>query len=94
MAELDWLNLSDNALTGGIPSELGQAAKLTFLDLSRNQLTGGIPKELGELTALRSLWVVDNQLCGLISSTFRDNRGLTLRIEGNQLATACRPNGV
>ena len=94
LAELEWLDLSDNALTGEIPPELSQAAKLTFLDLSRNQLTGGIPKELGELTALRSLRVVDNQLCGLISSTFRKNRGLTLRIEGNQLATACRPNGV
>lgn len=91
LAELEWLNLSNNALTGVIPPEFGLLAKLRYLDLSRNKLTGGLPQELAQLPALHSVRVVDNQMCGLVSSSFRQNRRLTLRTEGTQLATPCPP---
>ena len=60
------LDLSDNQLTGVIPTELGSLANLRGLDLSDNQLTGVIPTELGSLANLRSLELRDNQLTGEI----------------------------
>ena len=52
------LHLSENQLTGTIPTELGSLSNLAGLVLSDNQLTGAIPTELGALTnlAVLSLW--------------------------------------
>ncbi|CAO2816770.1 unnamed protein product [Amaranthus hypochondriacus] len=49
LPELDNLELSDNHLSGKIPSELGQL-KFSSLNLSDNQLTGNIPYELDNRT--------------------------------------------
>ncbi|KAI5340037.1 hypothetical protein L3X38_019311 [Prunus dulcis] len=46
------LNLSNNSLTGHIPSSLGDLAFLESLDLSQNQLSGRIPSNLAQLTFL------------------------------------------
>ena len=43
LANLRWLFLSENQLTGEIPKELGNLANLERLYLSENQLTGCIP---------------------------------------------------
>ena len=53
------LNLSNNQLSGSIPSEIGNLAALTGLDLYDNDLSGEIPAEIGPLTALRglNLWI-------------------------------------
>ena len=48
-------SLGSNALTGGIPGELGNLARLELLDLSHNQLTGEIPAELHGLARLTGL---------------------------------------
>ena len=47
LTNLTDLWLSNNQLTGAIPTELGQLTNLTFLNLYNNQLTGAIPTELG-----------------------------------------------
>ena len=43
LANLEWLILLNNQLTGEIPKELGNLANLQQLYLSENQLTGCIP---------------------------------------------------
>ena len=47
-------------LTGQIPPELGNLAKLKLLDLGDNQLTGPIPPELGDLANLGILSLYGN----------------------------------
>ena len=43
------LDLSDNELTGEIPTELGNLSNLEWLYLSGNQLTGCVPAGLGDV---------------------------------------------
>ena len=49
LLNLTSLTLSDNDLSGEIPSELGNLLNLTRLTLSDNGLSGGIPSELAEI---------------------------------------------
>lgn len=58
------LDLSDNALTGALPSEIGRLTSLTSLDASGNRMTG-VPAEVGQLSRLEELDLSDNQLTGL-----------------------------
>ena len=44
------LELSNNQLTGAIPTELGDLSSLLVLDLSNNQLTGFIPQSVIQLS--------------------------------------------
>jgi hypothetical protein len=60
------INLSENQLTGNIPSELGLLITLEELDLSGNKLTGKIPSEIGSLTGLT---FVDLSKCLCLSIT-------------------------
>jgi Leucine-rich repeat (LRR) protein len=58
--------LSNNNITGEIPSELGKATGLQMIDLSSNLLKGTIPKELGQLKALYNLTLHNNHLSGVV----------------------------
>ena len=60
------LDLSENELSGTIPSELGSLTNLEVLKLSKNQLSGTIPPELGNLTNLAVLDLFENRLSGTI----------------------------
>ena len=60
------LSISNNALTGTIPSELGNLTNLTGLYLNNNSLSGTIPVELGNLTNLIDLRLYYNSLSGSI----------------------------
>ncbi len=60
------LLLTENQLSGSIPSELESLANLTRLYLNSNQLTGPIPAELGTLANLTYLSLGSNQLSGTI----------------------------
>ena len=60
------LNLSDNGLTGTIPTALGDLSNLQELYLWGNELTGPIPAELGNLSSLQILSLQNNNLSGEI----------------------------
>ena len=55
MQKLTYLSVSQNDLTGTIPSELGLLQQLTLLNLGMKDLRGEVPSTLGMLTALEYL---------------------------------------
>lgn len=62
------LTLTNNQLSGYIPTELGSLSKLTVLNLASNALRNNIPSELGNLTSLVYLNLPSNWLEGSIPS--------------------------
>jgi len=60
------IDLGNNALSGSIPTELGDLTILENLALGSNQLSGSIPDEIGNLTNLLYLTLSNNQLSGSI----------------------------
>ena len=87
---LNILDLSDNGLTGEIPSDFGHL--LQTLNLSRNQLTGTIPPELGNIPNLRVLNLRDNLLAGTIPPELEKLSQLAvLQIAENQLTDPIPP---
>ena len=66
------VELSNESLSGTIPSELGNLFELTHLDLSSNALTGDIPRELGWLYNLESLKLSGNTLTGCIPIALKE----------------------
>lgn len=63
---LQVLDLSNNSLSGGIPSTIGTYTQLLFLSLSANQLGGTIPSQLSSLSLLQHLDLSRNLLTGTI----------------------------
>ena len=63
------LSLSENSLSGLIPSTLGQLINLQFLNLESNKLQDRIPTEMGNLTKLQTLHLSSNSLNGSIPHT-------------------------
>ena len=73
LANLQWLNLGNNQLSGPIPPELGSLSKLMRLGLYDNQLTAEIPSELGKLGNLAELYLGgSSQLAGCIPQGLRN----------------------
>ena len=58
--------MTDNQLSGAIPTQLGSLTSLTELDLSVNDLSGSIPSQLGSLTSVTVLNLSYNGLTGAI----------------------------
>jgi hypothetical protein len=80
------LNLSEQGLTGSIPSELGSLSELTVLWLFSNELMGSIPTQLGNLSKLTRLYLNSNRLTGSIPSELGNLSELTrLTLSNNQL---------
>lgn len=63
---MESLDLSDNALSGGLPSDLGNWGRLKLLNLARNNLSGPLPNELSKLTILEYLDLSHNNFNGQI----------------------------
>ncbi len=81
------IDLSDNSLTGILPSELGNLASLSYLQLVGNVLSGSIPKELGKLTKLIKIDLSSNILNGGIPLELGNLINLTyLNLANNSLS--------
>jgi len=90
---VDYLGLSNNQLSGSIPSELGNLSNLIRLYLSSNQLSGIIPPEFGNLSNLTTLYLSSNQLSGPIPPELGDLSNLTrLHLYNNDLSGCYDPN--
>lgn len=63
---MESLDLSDNALTGGLPSDIGNWGRLKLLNFARNNLSGPLPNELSKLTILEYLDLSHNIFNGPI----------------------------
>ncbi|KAK0571020.1 hypothetical protein LWI29_009933 [Acer saccharum] len=66
MRKLERVFLSNNSLSGEIPSALGDIPHLGLLDLSKNMLSGSIPDSFANLSQLRRLLLYENKLSGTI----------------------------
>lgn len=76
-----------NALTGEIPTNIGNLSNLVYLNLSGNKLTGGIPTSIGNISALYTLALHENQLTGSLPSEICDLAGLAyLSVNTNKLS--------
>jgi len=60
------IDLSGNAISGGIPASMHLVQKLRVLNMGKNQLDGSIPQSIGNLSLLSHLDVNTNNLTGEI----------------------------
>ncbi|KAG6395626.1 hypothetical protein SASPL_141749 [Salvia splendens] len=65
---LEYMDISNNRISGSIPLSLGDLANVSFIDLSHNKLVGGMPLELGSLVNLEYLSLSHNRLDGMMPS--------------------------
>jgi len=80
------LDLSDNELNGGIPTNIFALTSLHELKLDGNQLTGGLPFDLKQLENLELFSASDNKLTGFLSDSFSLLRNIhTLNLRSNSL---------
>ncbi|CAL5081377.1 unnamed protein product [Urochloa decumbens] len=80
------LSLRLNALSGGIPDDIGSCAELRYLYLHGNRLDGAIPEGFFGLRLLQRLDLSSNQLSGGVSPEFNKLARLaTLYLENNSL---------
>ncbi|KAA8546884.1 hypothetical protein F0562_003313 [Nyssa sinensis] len=63
---MESLDLSDNSLTGILPSDIGDLGRLKLLNLAKNDLLGEIPNELSKLSSLEYLDLSNNNFKGKI----------------------------
>ena len=62
LANLTWLDLRDNQLSGEIRPELDNFANVTWLDLRDNQLSG-VPSSLSDRVAMDASYGGDLRFC-------------------------------
>ncbi|KAK9127399.1 hypothetical protein Syun_016196 [Stephania yunnanensis] len=100
---MESIDLSHNAFSGEIPTEITGLLGLSILNLSMNQLTGRIPEKIGSMQRLEVLDLSRNQLSGSIPPSIStlnslnhlnlSNNNLYGRIpSGNQLQTLPDPS--
>ncbi|GLU19495.1 hypothetical protein SLE2022_357440 [Rubroshorea leprosula] len=69
---LDFLDVSDNQLSGEFPDCITQWPSLVILNLANNHLFGKIPSSIGSLSGLQSLGLQNNNFFGEIPSSLEN----------------------
>ena len=86
------LELTGNGLTGAIPFELGDLARIERLVLSLNALSGPLPPSLGNLTRLEALRIQVTELTGPLGAWLGNLTELrVLDLSGNKLTGPIPP---
>ncbi|WCJ40800.1 Leucine-rich repeat (LRR) family protein [Euphorbia peplus] len=86
MPQLSFFSLSENNLSGGIPSSVCNLTGLSYVDLSKNQLSGAIPECWQEIEFLNVLDLAYNELSGKIPVSLGSLHNLgSLHLERNNL---------
>ncbi|KAL4576202.1 hypothetical protein LXL04_012291 [Taraxacum kok-saghyz] len=81
------LDLSQNNLSGSLPTDVGDLKMLAYLDLSENLLSGNIPSSIGACTSLTFLSLKDNLFQGMVPPSLSFLRALEeLDISHNNLS--------
>ncbi|KAK3152275.1 hypothetical protein QOZ80_2BG0156720 [Eleusine coracana subsp. coracana] len=79
--------LSDNQLTGSIPTSLSKLQSLTAMSLNGNHLDGKLPDAFGSLTGLVNLDISSNNFSGPLPPSLGSSTSLTtLHVQDNQLS--------
>ncbi|KAL6965714.1 non-specific serine,threonine protein kinase, partial [Sarracenia purpurea var. burkii] len=80
-------DISNNRISGSIPSSLGDLEHLLKLNLSKNNLAGFIPAEFGNLRSVMDIDLSNNHLSGPIPQELGQLQNLfLLRVENNNLS--------
>lgn len=87
------LDLSNNSLTGALPSQIQKLSKLEVLNVSNNNMTG-IPAEVGQLSKLKVLNYANNQITGLPNELGNLTQLQTLDLSGNPKLSQQDLNGI
>ncbi|KAJ7533236.1 hypothetical protein O6H91_13G038900 [Diphasiastrum complanatum] len=86
---LEFLDISENHLTGSIPENVSNLFKLKKLLLNDNNLSGAIPLSIGKLEQLGTLDLRGNALASQIPADIGNCKSLSsLDLSGNQLTGA------
>ena len=72
------ISLSNNELSGALPSTLGNLNSLIYMYLYDNDLTGAIPATFGNLNSLERMYLYNNNLSGSIPSELGNLSALSL----------------
>ncbi|KAF0900434.1 hypothetical protein E2562_037435 [Oryza meyeriana var. granulata] len=88
-ANLYRLELAGNALSGGIPGDIGSCKRLVSLRLQHNELTGEIPAAIAALPSITEVDLSWNALTGTVPPGFTNCTTLeTFDVSFNHLAPA------
>jgi Leucine-rich repeat (LRR) protein len=82
LTDLEVLNISNNKISGALPSQMQKLQKLKVLSASNNLMTG-VPAEIGQLKNLEVLDLSNNQLTGLPNELANLKKLKTFNISGN-----------
>ncbi|KAJ9556516.1 hypothetical protein OSB04_011130 [Centaurea solstitialis] len=87
------LDLSDNRISGEIPSLLGNLKALKVLNVSHNNVSGHIPTSFGNLEAVESLDLSHNKISGSIPESLAKLNELAILDVSNNKLTGKIPMG-
>ena len=90
---LHMLQISNNNISGVIPSDIGNLEGLEMLDFGKNLLTGVIPESIGKLIGLQQLGLNSNYLSGHLPSSIGNlSRLLLLYADDNSFEGPIPPS--